>query len=65
MHYLSAENLTKSYGVTPLFDSITFHINEGDKIALVARNGVGKSTLLDLIAGRRQPHGGRIELAAP
>ena len=52
MHYVSAEGLTKSFGITPLFRDISFHINEGDKIALVARNGVGKSTLLRILAGK-------------
>src|SRR6187401_8693 len=51
MHYVSAENLGKSYGIKPLFDKISFHIEEGDKIALVARNGSGKSTLMKIIAG--------------
>ncbi|HSC52563.1 MAG TPA: ABC-F family ATP-binding cassette domain-containing protein [Phnomibacter sp.] len=60
MHYLSAENLTKAYGITPLFDNITFHINEGDKIALVARNGVGKSTLLKILAGKETPDTGKL-----
>lgn len=52
MHYVSAEDLTKSYGVKPLFQTISFHISEGDKIALVAKNGSGKSTLLKIIAGK-------------
>jgi ATP-binding cassette subfamily F protein uup len=60
MHYVSAEGLTKSYGITPLFDSISFHINEGDKIALVARNGVGKSTLLNILAGKETPDEGKL-----
>ena len=51
MHYVSVENLTKSYGIKPLFENISFHVSEGDKIALVARNGAGKSTLLKIIAG--------------
>jgi len=51
MHYVSAEGLTKSYGINPLFKNISFHINEGDKIALIARNGVGKSTLLRILNG--------------
>ena len=51
MHYVSAEGLTKSYGINPLFKSISFHINEGDKISLIARNGVGKSTLLRILNG--------------
>lgn len=52
MHYVSAEGLTKSYGIQPLFSGIGFHIQEGDKIALIARNGVGKSTLLRILAGK-------------
>jgi ATP-binding cassette subfamily F protein uup len=52
MHYVTAESLTKSYGIRPLFESITFHISEGDKIALIARNGTGKSTLLKILAGK-------------
>ena len=60
MHYVSAENLTKSFGITPLFDNISFHISEGDKIALVARNGVGKSTLLRILAGAETPDEGKL-----
>ena len=52
MNYISAENLTKSYGVKTLFKDITFHINEGDKIAIVAKNGSGKSTLLKILMGK-------------
>ncbi|MGN6416216.1 MAG: ABC-F family ATP-binding cassette domain-containing protein [Pseudobacter sp.] len=51
MHYVSVEGLTKSYGIKPLFSGISFHIEEGDKIALVARNGSGKSTLLRILSG--------------
>jgi ATP-binding cassette subfamily F protein uup len=58
MHYVSVEGLTKSYGIRPLFESITFHISEGDKIALIARNGTGKSTLLKILAGKEFPDEG-------
>ncbi len=58
MHYVSVEGLTKSYGINPLFDNISFHISEGDKIALVARNGVGKSTLLRILAGKETADSG-------
>ena len=51
MHYASVENLSKSFGVRKLFSNITFYVEEGDKIAFVARNGTGKSTLLRIVAG--------------
>lgn len=60
MHYVSVEGLTKSYGIKPLFENISFHIEEGDKIALVARNGSGKSTLLKILAGKEQPDSGKV-----
>lgn len=60
MHYLSVENLAKSYGVQPLFKNVNFHVNEGDKIALVARNGMGKTTLLRILAGKEVPDSGEV-----
>ena len=60
MHYVSAEGLTKSYGIQPLFSGISFHIEEGDKIALVARNGTGKSTLLRILAGQETSDDGKL-----
>jgi ATP-binding cassette subfamily F protein uup len=60
MHYVTVENLTKAYGIVPLFNNISFHINEGDKIALVARNGVGKSTLLRILSGKETPDSGTV-----
>ncbi len=60
MHYVSVENIAKSYGIQPLFDNISFHIEEGDKIALVARNGTGKSTLLKILAGKETPDSGTV-----
>ena len=59
MHYVSVEGLTKSYGIQPLFENISFHIEEGDKIALVARNGYGKSTLLKILAGQEISEAGK------
>lgn len=49
--YLQVENLSKSWGYEALFQNITFGINEGDKIGLIAKNGSGKSTLLGILAG--------------
>ena len=60
MHYVTVEDLGKSYGIKPLFQGITFHINEGDKIALIARNGSGKSTLLRILAGMEQAEQGKV-----
>lgn len=62
MHYVTGEALGKSYGIKPLFKNLTFHIEEGDKIALVARNGSGKSTLLKIIAGLETPDDGTLWL---
>jgi len=60
MHYVSVEGISKSYGITGLFDKLSFNINEGDKIALVARNGVGKSSLLKILAGKDTPDNGKV-----
>lgn len=49
--YLQVDNISKSYGDRTLFSNISFNINEGDKIALVAPNGTGKSSLLKILAG--------------
>jgi len=49
--YLQVENISKSYGDRMLFSGIGFNINEGDKIALIAPNGTGKSTMLKILAG--------------
>ena len=62
MNYISAENLTKSYGVKTLFRDITFHINEGDKIAIVAKNGSGKSTLLKILMGKEIADSGTVTI---
>jgi ATP-binding cassette subfamily F protein uup len=60
MHYVTVEGLTKSYGEKPLFRDISFHIEEGDKIALVALNGTGKSTLLRILCGKEMPDEGKV-----
>ncbi len=58
--YLQVENLTKSFGVNVLFEDISFGIDEGDKIGLIAKNGLGKSTLLGIIANDDQHDSGTI-----
>src|SRR5678815_5897301 len=60
MHYVSAEGITKSFGAEPLFENISFNISEGDKVALVARNGFGKSTLLKILAGKETIDEGKL-----
>ena len=57
---LTIENLTKSYGDKLLFENISFGINAGQKTALIARNGYGKSTLLNIITGKVLQDDGRI-----
>ena len=60
--YLQVENISKSYGPKVLFDNISFNINEGDKIALIAPNGTGKTSLLRILAGKdSSDHGGQIK----
>ena len=59
--YLQIENISKSYGPKVLFENIAFNINEGDKIALIAPNGTGKTSLLRILAGEdKSDSGGRI-----
>ncbi len=59
--FLQIENISKSYGTKVLFDHIGFNINEGDKIALIAPNGTGKTSLLRILAGKdKSDSGGKI-----
>ena len=59
--YLQVENISKSYGTKVLFDNISFNINEGDKIALIAPNGTGKTSLMKILAGKdKSDSGGKI-----
>ena len=57
---MSVEQLTKSYHEQPLFNNITFGINQGHKVALVGKNGCGKSTLLKIISGLESPDSGNV-----
>ncbi|MBQ6238667.1 MAG: ABC-F family ATP-binding cassette domain-containing protein [Bacteroidales bacterium] len=57
---LTIENLTKSFGDKLLFEDISFGINAGQKTALIARNGYGKSTLLNILTGKELPDSGKV-----
>tara|TARA_R110002050_G_scaffold221441_1_gene357259 strand:+ start:33251 stop:35107 length:1857 start_codon:yes stop_codon:yes gene_type:complete len=58
MNYLSVENLSKMYGDKVLFSDLTFGLNKGDKVGLIARNGSGKTTLLKVLSGQEEPDSG-------
>ncbi len=58
--YLQVDQLTKSFGADVLFTDLTFGIAEGEKIGLVAKNGTGKSTLLNILAGVDTPDSGSV-----
>ncbi|MEO6168629.1 MAG: ATP-binding cassette domain-containing protein, partial [Chitinophagales bacterium] len=62
MNYLYAENISKSFGDKELFRDITISINKGQRIALVAKNGFGKTSLLHIIAGLEPPDNGSVLL---
>lgn len=60
MNYLTVNNVSKTVGEKLLFKQITFGLEKGQKSALIARNGTGKSTLLNIIAGREVPDEGEV-----
>ncbi len=60
MNYLSVENISKSFGERILFKNISFGINEGQKIGFVAKNGTGKTSILNIIAGIDTPDTGNV-----
>jgi ATP-binding cassette subfamily F protein uup len=63
MHILSIESISKSYGLTPLFENVSLGFDSEDRIGVVGANGSGKTTLLRLIARQLQPDSGRITFA--
>lgn len=60
MNYLSVENISKAYGERVLFENLSFGINKDQKIAFIAKNGTGKTTLMNLLVGADQPDSGQI-----
>jgi ATP-binding cassette subfamily F protein uup len=60
MNYLSVENLTKSFGDRVIFTDLTFGIDQGQKVAIVAKNGSGKTTMLRCLMGLESFDNGRI-----
>ncbi len=60
--FLQGENLSKRFGELMLFENISFTIFEGQKVALIAKNGTGKSTLLNILAGIDNPDSGKVTL---
>ncbi|MFL1896966.1 ABC-F family ATP-binding cassette domain-containing protein [Aquimarina sp. 2-A2] len=60
MNYVSIENIAKSFGERVLFKNISFGINEGQKIGFVAKNGTGKTSLLNIVAGGEHPDEGQV-----
>lgn len=60
MNYLSVENISKSFGARTLFENVSFGINKDQKIAFVAKNGTGKSTILSIINGIDFPDSGQV-----
>ena len=60
MNYLSVEKISKSFGEKTIFSDVTFGIDKGQKIALVAKNGTGKTTLLNCLIGKDSTDDGRV-----
>ena len=60
MNYLSVENISKSFGERVLFEGLNFGLNYGDKVALIANNGSGKTSMLKIIAGKDVPGTGKV-----
>lgn len=58
--YLQVQNLTRSVGDKTLFSNLSFSVGEGQKVGLIARNGTGKSTLLNILGGTDQADEGRV-----
>tara|TARA_B100000497_G_scaffold119253_1_gene146434 strand:+ start:6963 stop:8825 length:1863 start_codon:yes stop_codon:yes gene_type:complete len=60
LNYLNVENISKSYGEVSLFENLSFSIHKDQKIAFIAKNGTGKTTILNIISGKDTPDSGQI-----
>lgn len=60
MNYLSVENIAKAFGERELFSNISFGINEGEKVGFIAKNGTGKTSLLNILSGADAPDAGNV-----
>ena len=60
MNYISVENISKSYGELILFEGLSFSVHKDQKIALIAKNGTGKTSILDILFGKDQPDTGEV-----
>ena len=60
MNYLSVENLSKAFSDKLLFENLSFGIEKGDKTALIAENGTGKTTLMRILVGKEEADGGKV-----
>lgn len=62
MHYITVDNISKSYGELTLFENLSFSIHKDQKIAFLAKNGSGKTTILNILSGKDQPDSGNVIL---
>lgn len=63
MPVLSVTDITKSYGVTPILDKVSFHVEAGEKIGVIGVNGAGKTTLMNILAGKEKADSGNVFMA--
>src|SRR5258708_1567973 len=59
---INVSAISKTFGISPLFENITLNIAEGDRLGLIGPNGAGKSTLLEILTGLREPDTGNVAL---
>ena len=59
---ISVENLTVEFGVRPLFENVSFVVNDHERIALVGKNGAGKSTMLKILCALQRPTSGAVNV---